>query len=202
MVLNDREFLQGLAQDLNLAARPVEHARLWKIIDKMPITHFRGEYRWLSNFYASPVVFRGRTWKTNEHAYQAAKAKFGEEEDRIFDAATPGEAKKLGRIVHLRDGWDRSVSIRVMHDLTLAKFSQNEELKKKLLDTGDARLIEGNDWGDAFWGVPEGEVGQNILGKILMQVRNELRGKQDTSITELLSMYDRRGGELTHTIVE
>ena len=62
-----------------------------------------------------------------------------------------------------------------MYDICFKKFSQSEELKKKLLDTGDQELIEGNYWNDTFWGVCEGK-GQNHLGKILMQIREELRG--------------------------
>ena len=60
-----------------------------------------------------------------------------------------------------------------MLDLLRAKFS-NEIMKQKLLDTGDAELIEGNKHGDSFWGQVNGE-GKNLLGKLLMQVRNELR---------------------------
>ena len=61
-----------------------------------------------------------------------------------------------------------------MKELLMAKFSQNEDLKKKLLDTGDATLIEGNTWGDKYWGVCKG-VGKNRLGELLMEVREELK---------------------------
>ena len=61
-----------------------------------------------------------------------------------------------------------------MEDICRAKFTQNEELKKKLIDTGDATLIEGNTWNDTFWGVCNG-VGENNLGKILMKIREELK---------------------------
>ena len=64
-----------------------------------------------------------------------------------------------------------------MKDIVRAKFSQNEELAKKLLATNDEYLIEGNTWGDRFWGTVNGE-GRNQLGIILMQVRDELRAER------------------------
>ena len=64
-----------------------------------------------------------------------------------------------------------------MYEIVLAKFSQNEYLKRRLLETGNALLIEGNDWGDTYWGVCNGR-GKNKLGKILMRVRTELANKQ------------------------
>lgn len=61
-----------------------------------------------------------------------------------------------------------------MYEICLAKFSQNENLKARLLETGDKHLEEGNTWGDKIWGTVNGE-GENNLGKILMRVRAELR---------------------------
>ena len=53
-------------------------------------------------------------------------------------------------------------------------MTQNPELGNKLLETGNQELVEGNTWGDIFWGVCNGK-GQNWLGKILMMVRDEIR---------------------------
>ena len=61
-----------------------------------------------------------------------------------------------------------------MYEIVKAKFEQNEDLRKRLINTGDEELIEGNTWGDKIWGKVKGE-GQNNLGKILMRVRKELR---------------------------
>ena len=61
-----------------------------------------------------------------------------------------------------------------MYEIVLAKFTQNPDLKKKLLATGDEHLEEGNTWGDTIWGTVDG-VGENRLGKILMRVRDELK---------------------------
>ena len=64
-----------------------------------------------------------------------------------------------------------------MYDICYAKFTQNEELKSRLLATGTHLLEEGNTWGDKIWGTVDGE-GENHLGKILMRVRKELRNEE------------------------
>lgn len=138
------------------------------------IDRFEGEYEFLSNFYQHPVFYNGQWWETNEHPFQAAKTLDLVEKLNIKNAATPGLAKRLGRHVKLRPDWE-IVKTKVMYDICLAKFSQSKELAQKLLDTGDQELVEGNYWNDTFWGVCDGK-GQNHLGKILMQIREELRG--------------------------
>jgi len=80
-------------------------------------------------------------------------------------------AKKRGRKVTMREDWDQ-VKIPIMEDLLSQKFS-DPVLAKKLVETGDSQLVEGNWWGDVFWGVCRGE-GQNNLGKILMKIRERL----------------------------
>lgn len=136
----------------------------------MRIAEFRNEYFFLSNFYSSPVRFNGMDFQNAEAAFQSAKCP-----ERAFEFCelNPSEAKRLGRKVKLRDDWEE-VKESVMYEVCKAKFTQNISLKKKLLSTGDAILIEGNDWRDAFWGVSNGH-GKNKLGKILMKVRKELR---------------------------
>lgn len=86
---------------------------------------------------------------------------------------TADESKHYCRTLPLRADWE-DVKLDIMHEVVKAKFEQNEELKEKLLATGDAYLEEGNWWWDRYWGVYQGE-GENHLGKILMRVRAELR---------------------------
>jgi ribA/ribD-fused uncharacterized protein len=137
------------------------------------ITEFEGEFRFLSNFYPSPVMLDGIEYPTVEHAYQAAKTIDTAERDRIRNAKHAGTAKKLGRKVTLRPDWE-AVKLQVMEDLIRRKFSI-PDLKDMLLATEQEELVEGNYWGDTFWGVCEG-VGQNHLGKILMKVRRSYHG--------------------------
>ena len=146
-----------------------------------PITEFRGAYRFLSNFW--PVGWAdGRL--TVEHYYQAAKAVSADDQRWVYDAPTPGEAKRRGRRVAVRSDWD-DVKLEVMRTLVRAKFLTSVQLYGWLLATGDAELVEGNTWHDNYWGrcscdrcVRAEIVGQNHLGKILMQVRDELRERK------------------------
>ena len=112
------------------------------------------------------------SYRSAEHAYQTSKTNRPAERKKIRRAATPGAAKKLGRQATLREGWDIT-KVGVMQAIVKAKFVQNPELRRKLLATGDEQLVEGNWWGDTFWGVCNGE-GKNHLGRILMEVREEL----------------------------
>ena len=135
------------------------------------ISSFKKEYKFLSNFYAIPIEYEGVVYRTVEHAFQAAKTLDYNERAVIRQCATPAEAKYFGRHVTLRDDWEK-VKISIMTELVRQKF-RNESLKKKLIETGDSILIEGNTHHDTFWGVCDG-VGENNLGKIIMKVRNEI----------------------------
>tara|TARA_Y100000296_G_C5124172_1_gene231960 strand:+ start:697 stop:1053 length:357 start_codon:yes stop_codon:yes gene_type:complete len=116
-----------------------------------------------------------------EHAYQAYKTYDPVLFEEIRVANTPGRAKRIGRSVDLRRGWN-GLRLGVMKDLVEAKFRQNEQARIILLKTGDREIVEGNTWNDTFWGVCNG-VGENQLGKILMYVRkmlvDEIMGDSD-----------------------
>lgn len=147
-------------------------------VDAAVIDRFEGPHRFLSNFYSSPLELEGRRWPTVEHAYQAAKTTDRTAQEQIRTAATPGRAKRLGQQVTLRPNWDERRLV-VMRRLVAAKFAVGSDLAGRLLATGDAELIEGNTWGDTFWGqvVRDGRpVGHNHLGRLLMARRSELGG--------------------------
>jgi ribA/ribD-fused uncharacterized protein len=138
------------------------------------ISRFDGkEYCFLSNFFYCPVRYGWLVFPSAEHAYQAQKTLDPTERLAIQTAETPGKAKYLGRQVRLRTDWEQ-IKLRVMFDVVMEKFEKNLELRKRLLATGDAELVEGNTWGDRFWGVCQ-EGGENWLGVILMEVRERLR---------------------------
>lgn len=143
-----------------------------KITDKTkPIDSFFGYYRFLSNFYPVLVEYNGLTYSAIENAYQAAK--FDDIElKKKFGELTSREVYKLTRGKKPREDWD-DVKLGVMYDLLKIKFSNNNYLKKRLLATGNRELIEGNTWGDTYWGMYRG-VGENHLGKLLMKARKEL----------------------------
>jgi ribA/ribD-fused uncharacterized protein len=122
-----------------------------------------GNHLFLSNFY--------RHGWTVEHHYQAAKTDDPQWAARILGARTPGAAKRLGRQCPMRREWEAEKDT-VMLALLRLKFS-DEKLAKQLLATGDTELVEGNTWGDRYWGVCDGK-GKNMLGNLLMEVRETL----------------------------
>lgn len=140
------------------------------------ITEFKGEYRWLSNFWPAQVTLDGWVYPSVEHAYQASKILDPKLRDAIRTCETPTEAKRLGRAVPLRTGWT-GLRLTIMRDLVTQKFRNDRYLRLKLIETGDRPLVEGNTWGDIFWGVCNG-VGENHLGRILMEVRALLASEE------------------------
>ena len=140
------------------------------------IRNFDGDFDWLSNF--SQHAFRdeeGTLWRTVEHFYQAMKTADGIEQGKIWSALTPGQAKRMGQKVKMRNDWDH-IKIEYMCDGVTWKFFQNKDIQKLLISTIDYKLIEGNNWHDNIWGdctcsKCENKKGENLLGKILMIVR-------------------------------
>jgi ribA/ribD-fused uncharacterized protein len=140
---------------------------------KSGIYGFSGKFRWLSNFADCEVVdYMGITYPTTENAYQAAKFKFKDTRLKFVDM-TPAAAKHAGKEwKHLmRNDW-HDVSLGIMKDLNKQKFQQ-EPYKALLLNTDGLYIEETNTWGDTFWGVCMGN-GENHLGLILMEIREEL----------------------------
>lgn len=148
------------------------------------IDKFEGRYHFLSNFYLCKVEHQGIVYPSVEHFYVAMKSNdeqlvdgkyytTGDLREFVSTIPTATEVKRFGRKLKLRKDWDTK-KIEVMNFGVREKF-KNELLKKLLLETGSEELIEGNWWNDKFWGVCDGK-GENHLGKILMEVRRELKG--------------------------
>jgi ribA/ribD-fused uncharacterized protein len=135
------------------------------------ITQFNGPNRWLSNFWLVPVTLDGSDYPSVENAYQAAKTKWHELR-KPFQTCSPGLAKRMGQDIVLSSDWPQQ-KLMVMRELIRQKFL-NPEMAAKLLSTGYTEIIEGNTWGDIFWGMCKGE-GHNHLGLMIMQMRHELR---------------------------
>ena len=143
----------------------------------MIISSFQGEYRWLSNFWLCNVEVGGITYPSVEHFYQAAKAVKISDMTKIATAATPSQAKWLGRNIQTRPDWEE-VKVFIMRSGLEAKF-RNPELARKLVATFPTDLVEGNYWHDNFWGncsCPRciDKPGKNVLGLLLMEIRDGL----------------------------
>lgn len=129
-------------------------------------------YAYLSNFYLSTIYIDGNPFATIEHAYQSHKTVDESIRDLIRRSKSPAEAKKLGRSLILRDDWEQ-VKIPLMKSFLQKKF-ENPFLRPLLVGTENSELIYSNTWNDRFWGVCRG-TGLNWLGKLLMQLREEIK---------------------------
>lgn len=133
------------------------------------IAGFFGEYRWLSNFWDCDVEFKGITFPSVEHAYVYSKGTFSEDEFDELLLSSAGEAKRIGKKIKLRPGFEET-KVSIMKHLVYQKF-KNPDLQAKLLETGSRSILEVNTWNDRFWGVDTEGNGLNMLGKILEEVR-------------------------------
>ena len=142
------------------------------------IDSFRGAFDFLSNFYGASVFYDGLWYQNSEAAFQSAKT-LDPEMRKKFTAASPSQAKSMGRMVNLRPDWEQ-VKDGIMLEILRSKFAPGTKCAERLLATGSLRLIEGNTWHDNYWGVCQcekcrGEKGLNHLGELLEKVRDELR---------------------------
>ena len=134
---------------------------------------FKDEYRWLSNFADCEVILDGVTYPSVENAYQAAKT-IDLPARELFLDVTAGKAKRLGKKIAIREDWE-SIKLEVMEGLLRQKFN-TPKFKTLLLQTKDEQIIEGNTWGDTFWGVDiHSGKGKNHLGNIIMIIRRQLQ---------------------------
>jgi ribA/ribD-fused uncharacterized protein len=134
-----------------------------------------------SNFSPHGFELEGKYWLTVEHYFQAQKFPGAEYAEQIRLAKTPADAKRKGRSRKhpLRPDWEQ-VKDDVMRLAVRRKFDTHAELRDLLLSTGEEELVE-NAPGDYYWGCGKTRTGQNMLGKILMEVRTALRRQAQAS---------------------
>lgn len=164
----------------------------------MIINKFDGEYRFLSNFYPCKIEHDGIIYNSVEAYYVAMKSDSSQVIDRINYTPTdfrkmitniksPGHVKKIGQKIRIRPNWD-SKKLEYMKWAVNEKFKDNT-LKNMLLSTGTMDIVEGNWWHDNFYGQCICEKcankGKNKLGKLLMEIRNELNGDKKLGLEQL-----------------
>lgn len=142
---------------------------------------YEQDHYYLSNFSAFKVGFCGRWFDTAEQAYHFQRFASVKDQNNVLDARSAHDAFRYAQDNKSRqiDGWDE-LKVPVMRDILRAKASQHEYVRRKLLQTGDRALIE-NSWRDAYWGWGENRDGLNMLGKLWMEVRAELRAAPHTA---------------------
>lgn len=136
----------------------------------------RTTHGYLSNFSRHTIQLDNKRWPTVEHYFQAMKfPNDPERQERIRRADNPKLAKKIAweKDARIRSDWD-NIRSDIMLKALRAKFTQHPELQRDLLDTGSEELIE-HTRNDSYWGDGGDGVGQNKLGQLLMQIRNELK---------------------------
>ncbi|MBK7407433.1 MAG: NADAR family protein [Saprospirales bacterium] len=138
------------------------------------IAMFKGQYKWLSNFTLCEINYQGTRYASVEHAYMSAKSDDPEWKEQCADPdIKPGKIKYMSREITLLENW-HDIRVEVMRECLEQKFTQ-EPFRTWLLETGDEYLQEGNYWGDSFWGFDmETRQGENLLGKLIMEIRDRL----------------------------
>lgn len=162
----------------------------------MIIEKFEGRWRFLSNFYECDIEHQGIRYPSVEHFYVSMKCNneqmingkhytIGDFREMIANTPSPGLVKKIGQKIKVRSDWDNK-KLEFMNWAIREKF-KDINLAELLVQTEDIDLIESNTWNDTFWGVCNGK-GKNHLGKILMKVRDELRGvEKKTGLEEFFN---------------
>lgn len=151
------------------------------------------QYKWMSNFHVAIFTLQGHQWASIEHWYQAMKALDPDVQAMVRSAGTPGEAKRLGRVIACRPDWEDIVGTPALHTLLqddkgplvhlvkdhfmftglIAKFTQRKELREALLLTASEELVEDSPT-DLYWGIGKNGTGLNKLGRMLQLVRSQL----------------------------
>lgn len=151
--------------------------------DLEPITFYEDRYYMFSNFSAFSVYYEGWLWMTSEHAYQAMKFQQAWLQEWIRNQRSAHLAKKCAQAQsnNYRTDWN-SVKVSIMRDICRQKLQQHEYIQRKLLETGNRLLVEASPT-DSFWGYGHDKKGENYLGRIWMELRNEWRTLQPFSQT-------------------
>tara|TARA_R110002124_G_scaffold111976_2_gene265945 strand:+ start:5704 stop:6162 length:459 start_codon:yes stop_codon:yes gene_type:complete len=141
-------------------------------------------YGEFSNFKAYPFELKGKTWRTVEHYFQAQKFAGTEHEEELRETPSPMVVSRKGRSRKrpLRNDWEK-VKDQIMREAVYAKFEQHAELEEMLLNTGDNEIVE-QTTRDYYWGCGSEGTGKNMLGIILMEVRERLRNRRTAETKE------------------
>ncbi len=144
----------------------------------------RDKYGVFSNFAPYPIWLDGKQWPTSEHYFQAHKFTDAAQQEAVRLAKSPMEAVRIGRDREwiLRADWEE-VKDEIMREGVWAKFAQHSKLRELLLSTGDTTIVE-HTKNDSYWGDGSDGTGKNMLGRILMEVRERIRQVDRFSCTE------------------
>jgi N-glycosidase YbiA len=141
----------------------------------------RHRFGCFSNFSRHPIEIDGKVWPTSEHFYQAQKTLDPTIQEIIRRCSTPRQAADLGRSIRfIRQDWEQIKYAIMKRDITV-KVEQHQSIKDILLSTGDEYIAEASPK-DYIWGIGADGSGQNWLGQIYMEVRDEIRDKEKVNV--------------------
>jgi ribA/ribD-fused uncharacterized protein len=151
------------------------HDRVNHPLPDDPVFFYPKEFYVFDNFSSFQVEYDGQLWPTSEHAFQAAKFK-GFEPDVVQQVLEARSAHDAQKIAHKYKGkrnpdWE-DVAEGIMKDILRCKVEQHPYVLKKLLESGDREIIE-DSWRDSEWGWGENRDGENKLGKLWVEIREE-----------------------------
>jgi hypothetical protein len=141
------------------------------------------KWAFLSNFWICDILIDGKTYKSTEHYFQAMKFVDPKIQQEIQESTSPSTVYKLANSrtgkykEFIKINWE-NIKDQVMKDALRAKFTQNADLKKKLIETGNVKLVEASPT-DSYWGHGKDKKGLNKLGKLLEEIRDEIKQKID-----------------------
>jgi len=142
---------------------------------KEPILFYEREFYVFSNFSSFAIEWKGELWMTSEHAYHSEKFEDENLKEQIQNTRSAHDALKLAHANKdkYRSDWEE-IKLEVMKEILRVKVEQHPYVKKKLLESGDRELIE-DSWRDSYWGWGPNKDSENHLGKLWMEVRDEIR---------------------------
>lgn len=141
-------------------------------MDNKVIDGFRGEYEYLANTYNSDITYDGMTYTNAEAAYWAQRVKDKRARNKYSRLSGNKARAKAMQAIPIED-WETTKND-IMMNILRVKFNKNSELGKKLIATNDAKIINTNTYRDDYYGVYMNK-GKNILGKMLMKIRDEIK---------------------------
>ena len=143
--------------------------------EKEPIGFYEREYYVFSNFSAFVIMWKGNFCLTSEHAYHTEKFEDEDLKEAIRKTMSAHDSQKLSHEHRdrYRKDWNE-VKLGIMKEILREKVRQHPYILKKLIESGDRELIE-DSWRDDFWGWGPNKDGANHLGKLWMEVREEVK---------------------------
>ena len=152
-----------------------DYKKYFEVTDDKVFGFFE-DYRFLSNFYRTPITINGIRYPSSEHVYMMCKSKEPlnmRDTERCLTMSCR-DIKIWGSRVELDEQWEQK-KYTLMDKILTYKFTQNENLRNKLISTKGKELIEANSWGDQYWGYDvNAEKGENNLGILLMKIRDNI----------------------------